>query len=162
MGLCELFPPAIKEVEYEDGYTPLHLAISVSQPREVVNFILSRCPTSMTTEDKYGEYPIHLVHNDDTFFAMMTYFVDKYDIDLNNNTIYTIEKEINSLNDEKLKYEIDLTSLREEVEFFKVKLQDVTRGNQDKQGKTEGLVKNGGLVAKKRYILRNSQTSLLL
>ena len=77
----------------------------------------------MTTEDKYGEYPIHLVHNDDTFFAMMTYFVDKYDIDLNNNTIYTIEKEINSLNDEKLKYEIDLTSLREEVEFFKVKLQ---------------------------------------
>ena len=122
-GLCELFPPAIKEIEYEDGYTPLHLAISVSQPREVVSFILSRCPTSMTTEDKYGEYPIHLVHNDDTFFAMMTYFVDKYDIDLNNNTIYTIEKEINSLNDEKLKYEIDLTSLKEEVEFFKVKLQ---------------------------------------
>ena len=123
LGLCELFPQAIKEVDYEDGYTPLHLAVYASQPSEVVSFILSRCPTSMKTEDKYGEYPIHLVHDDDTFFAMMTYFVDKYDIDLSKNTIDVIKKEVNRLNDEKLKYEIDLTSLKEEVEFLKVKLQ---------------------------------------
>ena len=51
----------------------------------------------------------------------MTYFVDKYDIDLSKNTIDVI-KEVNRLNDEKLKYEIDLTSKRKK-EFLKVKLQ---------------------------------------
>ena len=79
----------------------------------------------MKTEDKYGEYPIHLVHDDDTFFAMMTYFVDKYDIDLNKNTIYTIEKEVNRLNDEKLKYEIDLTSFKGRSRIFQSEIAEV-------------------------------------
>ena len=48
-------------------------------------------PTSMTTEDKYGEYPIHLVHNDDTF-CDDDIFVDKYDIDLNKIQFIRLKK----------------------------------------------------------------------
>ena len=85
-AVYKLNEAAINEIEYEDKYTALHLAIYASQTREVVKFILEKCPQNIKVEDKYGEYPIHLTHNDETLFTLVDYFVQKH------NFISSLEK----------------------------------------------------------------------
>ena len=142
LAVYKLNEAAIKEIEYEDKYTTLHLAIYASQTREVVKFVLEKCPQNIKVEDKYGEYPIHLTHNDETLFTLVDYFVQKHDLVLNNDKSNRLKQQIDQVNDEKLKLDIDLTNLNAELEFLNGKLKKYMEKHQQQQQQNDNSEKN--------------------
>jgi hypothetical protein len=133
VAIYKLYEQGIKEVEFEDGYTPLHLAIYASQTTEVVQFILENWPKNVRVEDKYGEYPIHLTRNDETLFTLVNYFVKKYNITLNNDKSDKIREELNTITDEKLKLDVNLTNFNAEFEHSNTKLQKYIEKQRNKR-----------------------------
>ena len=133
VAIYKLYENGIREVEFEDGYTTLHLAIYASQTTEVVQFILEHWPENIKVEDKYGEYPIHLTHNDETLFTLVNYFVKRHNITLNNDKSDNIREELNTMYDEKLKLDVNLTNFNAELEYSNTKLKKYIAKQRNKE-----------------------------
>ena len=114
-------------------------------------------------EDKYGEYPIHLTHNDETLFTLVDYFVQKHDLVLNNDKSNRLKQQIDQVNDEKLKLDIDLTNLNAELEFLNGKLKKYMEKQQQQQqnDNNEKNKKRETKIYKMENLVQNKENEII-